>query len=56
VDVVLVGTPVDLAHVVDLGDAVRRVTYASADAGTPTLDDVLRPWLEKWTQRPAGRG
>ncbi|MFN0281436.1 MAG: GTPase [Kineosporiaceae bacterium] len=52
-DVVVVGTPMDLSRIVDLGPAVRRVTYTSADAGTPTLDDVLRPWVDKWLERRA---
>jgi predicted GTPase len=51
VDVVVVGTPMDLTRLVDLGPAVRRVTYGSADAGTPTLEEVLAPWVAKWVAR-----
>jgi predicted GTPase len=40
-DVVVLGTPTDLARLVDLGHPVRRATYDHADAGSPTLGDVL---------------
>jgi predicted GTPase len=47
-DVVVLGTPTDLARLADLGHPVRRVTYQHADAGTPTLADVLRPLIHRW--------
>lgn len=55
VDVVLVATPMDLSRIVDLGPAVRRVTYGSADAGSPTLGDVLGPWVARWAQAATAR-
>ncbi len=40
-DAVIAGTPIDLAHVVDTGKPIRRVTYELAEVGSPTLADVL---------------
>lgn len=51
VDAVVVGTPVDLARLIDLGHPVRRVTYELCEQGSPTIADVLRPVIE----RAAGR-
>jgi predicted GTPase len=51
-DVVIVGTPIDLARLIDLGHPSRRVGYELREIGTPTLADVLAPYLTKW-QRPA---
>jgi predicted GTPase len=47
-DVVIIGTPMDLARVVDLGHPVRRASYELCEMGTPTLEDVLRPYLATW--------
>jgi predicted GTPase len=49
-DAVLAGTPMDLGHLLDAGKPVRRVTYELAEVGSPTLDDVLAPYLERWTR------
>lgn len=51
-DTVVVGTPMDLARLVELGHPVRRVGYELREVGEPTLADVLRPHLADWT-RPA---
>lgn len=53
-DVIVLGTPMDLARIVDLGAPVRRARYEYADAGTPTLAEALEPWLDRWaaTDRP----
>jgi predicted GTPase len=47
-DAVLAGTPMDLAHLIDAGKPIRRVTYELHEVGTPTLADLLAPYLEKW--------
>lgn len=44
-DAVLLATPVDLRRVVDIPQPVCRVRYDYADRGSPTLRDVLEPWL-----------
>jgi predicted GTPase len=48
-DVVVLGTPMDLGRLVDLGHSVRRTSYRYEPVGTPSLVSVLTPYLEKWT-------
>ncbi|MEZ5261133.1 MAG: hypothetical protein R2755_05005 [Acidimicrobiales bacterium] len=50
-DVVVAGTPIDLARVLGLPAErpVRRVSYGLADHGHPTLAEALAPWLARWT-------
>jgi predicted GTPase len=48
-DVVVTGTPMDLGRLVDLGHPVRHATYDYQEVGSPTLSDVLAPYLERWT-------
>lgn len=48
VDAVVAGTPVDLARIVATRHPVRRARYAHADAGHPTLAEVLAPHLVRW--------
>jgi predicted GTPase len=40
-DVVLVGTPIDLRHVLQLNKPAARATYELKEIGKPTLEDVL---------------
>jgi predicted GTPase len=47
-DVVVAGTPMDLTRVLDAGHPVRSCSYVLQEVGTPTLTDVLAPYLEKW--------
>lgn len=47
-DVVVIGTPMALARVVDLGHPSRRVSYDLREIGHPTVADVLDPFLSKW--------
>jgi predicted GTPase len=47
-DVVVLGTPMDLTRLVDLGHPVRRTSYGYQGVGTPTMESVLEPYLEKW--------
>ncbi|MBE0416384.1 MAG: GTPase [Coriobacteriia bacterium] len=46
-DVVVVGTPIDLSRLLHIDQRVVRVTYGSADAGSPTLTDVVGGFIEK---------
>jgi predicted GTPase len=46
-DVVAIGTPVDLARVIDIEQESVRVTYGIADAGEPTLSGVLDTWARR---------
>ena len=47
-DVVVTGTPVDLSRLVGMGHPVRRVSYELREIGSPTLTDVLAPFVDKW--------
>jgi predicted GTPase len=40
-DLVLIGTPIDLRRLIDLGTPALRVTYKLQEMGEPTLKDVL---------------
>jgi predicted GTPase len=47
-DAVVVGTPMDLGRVIEVGHPTRRVSYDLVEIGSPTLADVLAPYLKKW--------
>ncbi|MGE5762431.1 MAG: GTP-binding protein, partial [Mycobacterium leprae] len=47
-DVLVTGTPIDLARLIDVGRPVRRATYELREVGHPTLADVLAPHIEGW--------
>ena len=47
-DVVVIGTPMDLARLVDLGHPSRRVSYQLSEIGSPTLKDALDPFAQRW--------
>lgn len=47
-DAVVVGTPIDLARIVDLGHPSRRAHYELREVGSPNLADVLAPHLDRW--------
>jgi predicted GTPase len=47
-DVVVIGTPMDLGRLLAIRQPVRRVTYDSADAGSPTLAEVVRERTSSW--------
>lgn len=53
-DAVVVGTPIDLGRLVDLGHPARRVTYELREIGTPSLATVLAPHIEKWLAGSGG--
>jgi predicted GTPase len=47
-DVVVTGTPMDLTRVLTAGHPVRACSYVLQEVGTPTLREVLAPYLQKW--------
>ena len=51
-DVVVAGTPIDLARVVTTRHPIRRARYELEEVGRPTLADVLAPLL-RLERRPA---
>ena len=42
-DAVVIGTPMDLRHVITIAKPTARVTYELEEVGTPSLQDVLGP-------------
>ncbi len=50
-DVVVLGTPIDLSRIVDVGHPVRRATYVLAEQGSPDLAAALSDHLDVWTRR-----
>lgn len=46
-DLVLYATPSDLARLLDIRHAGLRIGYEYADAGSPTLEEALRPHLSR---------
>lgn len=47
-DVVLSGTPFALDRLVSVRHPIRRVSYQLAEVGSPTLADVLAPFVDRW--------
>jgi len=52
-DVVVAGTPIDLARLVTTRHPIRRARYELEEIGRPTLADTLAPLL-RLVRRPAG--
>ena len=52
-DVVVAGTPIDLARVITTRHPIRRARYELEEVGRPTLTDALAPLL-RLLHRPAG--
>ena len=50
-DVVVAGTPIDLARLVETRHPIRRARYEIEEVGRPTIADVLAPLL-RLVQRP----
>lgn len=50
-DIVVTGTPVDLARIVAVNRPVVRARYDSADAGSPTLDDIVDGFVSGLSRR-----
>jgi predicted GTPase len=46
-DVLVTGTPIDLAHVIRLPYPVRRAKYELEEIGTPRLEELLSPIAER---------
>ncbi len=48
VDVVVSGTPMDLGRIITVDQPLRRASYALREVGSPTLAEVLAPFIEDW--------
>ncbi len=46
-DLVLVGTPIDLSRLIEIGQPSMRATYRIDDVGSPSLDDVVDEFLRE---------
>ena len=46
-DAVLIATPVDLRRLFPIRQPTVRLTYGFEVCGTPTLDDILRPFIQQ---------
>jgi predicted GTPase len=46
-DAVVIGTPMDLRHVIAITKPAARATYELEEIGTPRLGDVLRPVVDR---------
>jgi predicted GTPase len=47
-DVVVNGSPFQLARLFDPGVPIRDVTYELVEIGTPDLAEALGPWIARW--------
>ena len=47
-DVIVTGTPIDLARIVRIERPVRRASYTLVERGSPTLAELLAPHLGDW--------
>ncbi len=45
-DVVIIGTPIDLRRLIDIKQPSVRVTYNLEETGSPTMADVLQPFIK----------
>ncbi len=55
VDMVVVGTPMDLARVIKLDKPYQRVRYELQEIGRPTLEDILKEKFEQTGDTAASR-
>lgn len=47
-DLVVVGTPIDLTRVIEINKPSVRVRYELQEIGNPTLEEILKPFVEKF--------
>ncbi len=47
VDLVVIGTPIDLSRILKIDKPFQRVQYELQEIGKPALDDVLREHFKK---------
>ncbi len=55
-DAVVIGTPIDLARLIDIPQRVIHATYRAVDAGDPTLGDVIDRFVADSMRSRAGAG
>jgi len=47
VDLVIIGTPIDLTRVIKINKPALRVQYELQEIGKPDLEDVLQDFIRK---------
>jgi len=47
VDLVVIGTPIDLSRILKIDKPFQRVQYELQEIGKPTLEDILRDKFAK---------
>ncbi len=47
VDMVIIGTPIDLKRVIKINKPAQRVRYELQEIGLPTLEDILKAKFSK---------
>ena len=47
VDMVVIGTPIDLNRIMKINKPTQRIRYALEEIGKPTLTDILRKKFSK---------
>ncbi len=45
-DVVIIGTPIDLRRLIDIKQPTVRVTYDLEETGSPSMADILQPFIK----------
>ncbi len=45
-DVVIIGTPIDLRRLIDIKQPSVRVTYDLEETGSPSMADILQPFIK----------
>jgi predicted GTPase len=51
VDLVIIGTPIDLTRVINISKPHQRVRYELQEIGQPTLEDILRAKFGKKSKK-----
>jgi predicted GTPase len=51
-DLVLIATPIDLAHIIHFGKPHLRVTYEAQEVGAPRLAGLIRDFVQKHVPSP----
>ena len=52
-DVVVTGTPIDLARLITTRHPIRRVRYSIEEVGSPTIADLVAPIIRQARRQPA---
>jgi len=51
VDLVIIGTPIDLTRIIKINKPSQRVRYELQEIGRPTLEDILKKMFGKTSRK-----